>query len=145
MLWFKLLIILLAFVFLPSQGFTDNYQIQNPNDYCSKIALPTDVASKDRYAFCLADKTAFKDHGFQIVDKSDGYPVRAGNHSMRFELRDGDCNDPVQGWNDCQNDRERFEALTSFNANDIYLLGGKFNDLYNLDLDKIKALTHSNM
>ena len=105
----KLLITLLAFTFLPAQVSADNYQIQNPNDYCSKIALPTDVAFKDHYGFCLADKTAFKDYGFQIVDKSNGHPVRAGNHSMRFELRDGDCNNPAQGWNDCKGDRERFE------------------------------------
>ena len=105
----KLLGIIVLGLLLSGNAYADNYKILNPNKYCSKIALPTDVASKDRYAFCLADKTAFKDHGFQIVDKSDGHPVRAGNHSMRFELRDGDCNDPVQGWNDCKNDRERFE------------------------------------
>ena len=105
----KLLITLIAFAFLPTQGFSDNYKIQNPNNYCPKILLPSDVASGDKYGFCLADTSAFKDHGFQIVDKNDGHPVRAGNHSMRFELRDGDCNDPAQGWNDCNNDRERFE------------------------------------
>jgi len=108
----KLLIILLAFTFLPTQGFADNYQIQHPNKYCPKILLPSDVASGDIFGFCLADKTAFKDYGFQIVDKSNGHPVRAGNHSMRFELRDGDCNNPSpqsKKWNDCKGDRERFE------------------------------------
>ena len=105
----KLLWIVVLGLLLSGNAYADNYKILNPNEYCSKIDLPTDVASKDRYAFCLADKTAFKDHGFQIVNKSDGHPVRAGNRSMRFELRDGDCNDPVQGWNDCKNDRERFE------------------------------------
>ena len=29
-----------------------------------------------------ADKTAFKSHGVQIVDKKDGHPVRAGNKSL---------------------------------------------------------------
>ena len=42
----------------------------------------------------------------QVVDKSDGHPVRAGDKSIRFEVRPGDCgyND---GWSDCKKDRER--------------------------------------
>jgi hypothetical protein len=37
--------------------------------------------------------------------------VRAGKYFQRFELRDGDCfkDDGVDGWNDCENNRERVE------------------------------------
>ena len=31
------------------------------------------------------------DYAFKFVNKSDGYPVRFGVQSVRFELRRGDC------------------------------------------------------
>ena len=27
----------------------------------------------------------------QLVNKKDGHPVRSGNKSIRFEVREGDC------------------------------------------------------
>ena len=52
----------------------------------------------------------YKKHGFQIVNKEDGHPVRAGNKSIRFEVKQGDCGrDTDGGWSDCKNDRERHE------------------------------------
>ena len=85
-------------------------ETQNSEKICEKVNLPKDITSGTKYGVCLADKTAFKSHGVQIVDKKDGHPVRAGNKSLRFELRDGDCNDPPPpAWNDCKTDRERFE------------------------------------
>jgi len=92
------------------QSSSNTFEIQNPNKYCPSVILSNDVASGDKYNVCLFDKTAFKEYGLQVVDKKDGHPVRAGNKSMRFELRDGDCNDPPPpNWNDCKSDRERFE------------------------------------
>jgi hypothetical protein len=89
---------------------SNTFEMQNPDKYCPSVILPNDVASGDKYGVCLSDKTAFKEYGLRVVDKKDGHPVRAGNKSMRFELRDGDCNDPPPpNWNDCKNDRERFE------------------------------------
>jgi len=89
---------------------SNTFEIQNPNKYCPSVILPNDVASGKKYNVCLFDKTAFKEYGLRVVDKKDGHPVRAGSKSMRFELRDGDCNDPPPpAWNDCKNDRERFE------------------------------------
>ncbi len=89
---------------------SNTFEIQNPNKYCPSVILPNDVASGKKYNVCLFDKTAFKEYGLRVVDKKDGHPVRAGSKSMRFELRDGDCNDPPPpNWNDCKNDRERFE------------------------------------
>ncbi|SVC50465.1 uncharacterized protein METZ01_LOCUS303319, partial [marine metagenome] len=85
-------------------------EMQNPDKYCPSVILPNDVAFGKKYNVCLFDKTAFKEYGLRVVDKKDGHPVRAGSKSMRFELRDGDCNDPPPpNWNDCKNDRERFE------------------------------------
>ena len=52
-----------------------------------------------------SDKTSRK-HILKIVDKSDGYPVRFGNQSLKFEVRDGD----TWGW-DKKNDRERVELI----------------------------------
>ena len=89
---------------------SNTFEIQNPDKYCASVILPNDVASGKKYNVCLNDKTAFKEYGLQVVDKKDGHPVRAGSKSMRFELRDGDCNNPPPpDWNDCKNDRERFE------------------------------------
>ena len=89
---------------------SNTFEIQNPNRYCSSVILPNDVASVKKSNVCLNDKTALKEYGLQVVDKKDGHPVRAGNKSMRFELRDGDCNNPPPpNWNDCKGDRERFE------------------------------------
>ena len=89
---------------------SNTFELQNPDRYCPSVILPNDAASGAKFKVCLADKTAFKEYGLKVVDKKDGYPVRAGNKSMRFELRDGDCNDPPPpAWNDCKGDRERFE------------------------------------
>ena len=72
------------------------------------IKLPKDVGSGSRYTKSLTDK-GYKKHGFQIVNKEDGHPVRAGNQSIRFEVRHGDCGKDKNGWSDCKNDRERHE------------------------------------
>ena len=89
---------------------SNTFELQNPDRYCPSVILPNDVASGAKFGVCLADKTAFKEYGLQVVDKKDGHPVRAGNNSLRFELRDGDCNNPPPPkWNDCKTDRERFE------------------------------------
>ena len=75
------------------------------------IKLPKDVGSGSRYTKSLTDK-GYKKHGFQIVNKEDGHPVRAGNQSIRFEVRHGDCGMDKDGWSDCKNDRERHELST---------------------------------
>ena len=70
--------------------------------------LPKDVASGNKYFKSL--EKDFKKHGVQIVNKKDGHPVRAGEKSIRFEVRSGDCGkDREGGWSDCKNDRERHE------------------------------------
>ena len=56
-------------------------------------------------AILKSDKSK-REHVVKIVSKSDNHPVRFGNQSLRFEVRDGD------GWGwDARNDRERVELL----------------------------------
>ena len=70
--------------------------------YAKKIIkLPKDVGSGSKYTKSLTGK-GYKKHGFQIVNKEDGHPVRAGNQSIRFEVRHGDCGMDKDGWSDCK-------------------------------------------
>lgn len=45
------------------------------------------------------------------MNAEDGYPVKSGTQSIRFEIKEGDCSHAF-GWNDCTGDRYRSE-LTS--------------------------------
>lgn len=52
----------------------------------------------------------FKKHGLTIARAKDGFPVRTGDTSFRFEVRDGDCGyNPPPLVNDCLSKRERHE------------------------------------
>jgi len=74
------------------------------------VKLPKDTASGYKKLFKSLTGKYYKDHGIQIVNKKDGHPVRAGEQSIRFEVRSGDCGKDKQGgWSDCKNDRERHE------------------------------------
>ena len=74
-----------------------------------KLKLPEDVVSGTKYHKSLTGKY-YQEYGMQVVDKKDGHPVRAGEKSIRFEVRPGDCGkDADGGWNDCKKDRERHE------------------------------------
>ncbi len=53
----------------------------------------------------------FKTYGHKSVSIKD-HPVRSGDSSRRFEVRAGDCS-WTEGWNDCENDRERHELKSS--------------------------------
>ena len=77
--------------------------------YSKEIKLPKDVGSGNSYSKSLG--SGFKKYGYKIVSKKDGHPVRAGDKSIRFELRYGDCGkDKAPGkWSDCKNDRQRHE------------------------------------
>lgn len=72
--------------------------------------LTRDVVSG--WGFSKSLKNKFKKHGYRVVAKKDGHPVRAGKKSIRFEVRPGDCGNN-QGWNDCKKDRERHELTGS--------------------------------
>ncbi len=73
------------------------------------FGLPKDVGSGNSYTKSLG--SGFKKHGVKIVKKQDGFPVREGEKSVRFEVRFGDCgkDKPPGKWNDCKEDRQRHE------------------------------------
>ena len=73
------------------------------------FGLPKDVGSGNSYTKSLG--SGFKKHGVKIVKKEDGFPVRAGEKSIRFEVRFGDCgkDKPPGKWSDCKKDRQRHE------------------------------------
>ena len=87
-------IVVLGFLFC-SDGFAGNI-----------VKLPKDVAFGNSYFKSLSRN--YKKYGMQVVDKKDGHPVRAGQKSIRFEVRPGDCG-YNEGWSDCDTDRERHE------------------------------------
>mgnify|MGYP001219003444 CR=1 FL=1 len=73
------------------------------------INLPKDVSSGNNFFKSMDSFGKFKDYGAKIVNKSDGYPVRSGDKSLRFEIRAGDCYKNKSGWDDCEKKRERHE------------------------------------
>ena len=77
------------------------------NSFAKDIRLLKDVGSGNVYTKSL--KKGFKKYGYKIVNKKDGHPVRAGEKSIRFELRNGDCGEDPGKWSDCKNDRQRHE------------------------------------
>ena len=77
------------------------------------IYLPKDTASGYKNLYKSLTGNYYKAHGFKIVNKKDGHPVRSGYKSLRFEVRFGDCGaDKDRMWSDCKNDRERHELST---------------------------------
>ena len=88
----------------------------------SRKALDKDVSSGYTNLTKSLPGKDYKDYGMQIVSKAEGFPVRHGEKSIRFEVRMGDCNpDHTQekdGWSDCDNDRERHE-LSASSSQDI--------------------------
>lgn len=75
----------------------------------AEVDLPSDVSSGWKFNRSL--KIGFKPWGFQIVNAKDGHPVRAGEQSIRFEVRPGDCSKNSVGHDDCLTDRERHELV----------------------------------
>ena len=60
------------------------------------------------WEFVLKHPIGFAAHGCQIVSSEQGHPTRSGRYSIKFEVRDGDCN-RNDGWDDCSTDRSRHE------------------------------------
>ena len=70
-------------------------------------SLPKDIASGATWDKSVATK--MNKHQIQIVNAEDGYPVKSGTQSIRFEIREGDCSHDGSGWSDCKGDRHRSE------------------------------------
>ena len=52
-----------------------------------------------------------KKYSLQLVDTKDGHPVRSGDKSWRFEVREGDCGGDKK-YSDCKSNRQRTELQT---------------------------------
>ena len=50
------------------------------------VSLPKDVASGSKFKKSLTG-SYYKKYGMEVVNKSNGHPVRSGEKSIRFELR----------------------------------------------------------
>ena len=50
-------------------------------------------------------------YSLQLVNSKDGHPVRSGNKSWRFEVREGDCGGDKK-YSDCKSNRQRTELQT---------------------------------
>ena len=50
-------------------------------------------------------------YSLQLVNSKDGHPVRSGNKSWRFEVREGDCGEDKK-YSDCKSNRQRTELQT---------------------------------
>jgi hypothetical protein len=99
----KVLIILFSILF-----FNLSAQAESKSLYKLKErSLPKDVASGAKWSVSLG--VGMRPHQIQLVNSDDGHPVRSGNQSIRFEIREGDCGYDVGSWNDCENDRHRSE------------------------------------
>ena len=60
--------------------------------------------------------TSPKRYAYSVVSKAEGYPVRSGETSIRFEVRAGDCGS-YYDWDDCSTHRERKELRQGDNIN----------------------------
>jgi len=83
------------------------------DDVFTDYANPEDIGW-GAWEFMRKHDEGWEDYGCSIVTATAGYPVRTGNHALRFEIRDGDCTwwseaSVPDGFNDCENDRSRFE------------------------------------
>ena len=82
----------------------------------SIVKLPKDTSSGFKKFKKSLTGRYYKDYGVKVVDNKDGHPVRYGEKSIRFELRNGDCGKDLDGgWNDCKEDRERHELSANNN------------------------------
>ena len=103
----KFLVILVICFLWSNVGFTETI-----------VKLPKDTSSGFKRLHKSLTGKYYKDYGMQVVDKKDGHPVRAGDKSIRFEVRSGDCGNDPDGWSDCKTDRERHE-LTAGGKKDL--------------------------
>ena len=80
---------------------------------CSSVGSNSNIAIKKSLP------VGFASHGVKTVKALDGEPVRTGDSSFRFEVRDGDCS-RTDGWNDCKNDRQRHEYKSGNLAGELW-------------------------
>lgn len=81
--------------------------------------MDSDLGFGNRYSKSLGGN--FRPYGVCKATIEDGHPSRLGRHSIRFELKTGDCGWSSQGsWSDCQKDRARHELRGEHHPDGIY-------------------------
>lgn len=90
------------------------YLFLNLSSYADYFKLPKDISSGDNFKKSLP--SGFKKHGVKIVDKKDGFPVRSGEKSLKFEVRSGDCSKK-----DCKNNSQRHELKGKYFKGEIWI------------------------
>ena len=75
-----------------------NVEAKNSKDVSNIQVQKKSISHKQKYSW-------------QLVKSKDGHPVRSGNKSWRFEVREGDCGGD-KNHSDCKTDRQRAEAQT---------------------------------
>jgi len=106
----KVLIILFSILFFNLSAQAESKSLHK----LKERSLPKDVASGAKWSASVAK--GMRPHQIQLVNSKDGHPVRSGNQSIRFEIREGDCGYGYGGYNDCENDRHRSE-LSQYQKN----------------------------
>ena len=84
---------LLILIFL-----TINVEAKNSKDVSNIKVQIKNISHKQKYSL-------------QLVNSKDGHPVRSGNKSWRFEVREGDCGEDKK-YSDCKSNRQRTEIQT---------------------------------
>ena len=77
---------------------TANVEAKNSKDVSNIKVQKKSISHKQKYSL-------------QLVDSKDGHPVRSGNKSWRFEVREGDCGGDKK-YSDCKSNRQRTELQT---------------------------------
>ena len=78
--------------------FAANVEAKNSKDVSNIKVQKKTISHKQKYSL-------------QLVDTKDGHPVRSGDKSWRFEVREGDCGGDKK-YSDCKSNRQRTELQT---------------------------------
>ena len=76
-----------------------NVEAKNSKDVSNIKVQKKTISHKQKYSL-------------QLVNSKDGHPVRSGDKSWRFEVREGDCGGDKK-YSDCKSNRQRTELQTA--------------------------------
>ena len=114
------------------------------------IKLPKDIVQgyKNKWNFSCTwtenGKCMAPDYAYQIVNETDGHPVRFGKQSIRIELRKGDCHQRRKGsYNDCKASPPAERHEFGMEHGDVSPIRGTTWHTYSLYLPKDTPQIHS--
>ena len=108
------------------------------------------MACNFKYAVALCSEDLIsrirkgEDYAYQIVNETDGHPVRFGKQSIRIELRKGDCHQRRKGsYNDCKASPPAERHEFGMEHGDVSPIRGTTWHTYSLYLPKDTPQIHS--